>query len=123
MCYNNVVTGYRDHRCVEAEDLDPEEYKEHYYYSYPVWRCSRNAKGVYAKTDDPLVKKMDGSCPSGSTHECALEQSFMEMLYRVKRDYENNGENSEIAVLFREACERVDRHAGAADQRIGREPE
>ena len=112
MCYNNVVTGYRDHRCVEAEGLEPADYKEHYYYSYPVWRCSRNAKGVYAKEDDPLVKEKDGSCPSGSTHECALEQSFMEMLYRVKRDYESNGENSEIAARFREACERVDRQTG-----------
>ena len=112
MCYNNVVTGYKDHRCVEAEGLEPADYKEHYYYSYPVWRCSRNAKGVYARADDPLVKEMDGSCSSGSTHECALEQSFMEMLYRVKRDYESNGENSEIAARFREACERVDRQTG-----------
>ena len=112
MCYNNVVTGYKDHRCVEAEGLELADYKEHYYYSYPVWRCSRNAKGVYARADDPLVKEMDGSCSSGSTHECALEQSFMEMLYRVKRDYESNGENSEIAARFREACERVDRQTG-----------
>ena len=36
----------------------------------------------------------------------------MEMLYRVKRDYESNGENSEIAARFREACERVDRQTG-----------
>ena len=59
-----------------------------------------------------MVKEKDGSCPSGSTHECALEQSFMEMLYRVKRDYGKNGENSEIAVRFREACERMDRQTG-----------
>lgn len=112
MCYNNVVSGYKDDRCAETEGLDPKAYKEHYYYSYPVWRCSRNAKGVYAKEEDPLVKEKDGSCPSGSTHECALEQSFMEMLYRVKRDYGKNGENSEIAVRFREACERMDRQTG-----------
>lgn len=112
MCYNNAVTGYKDSRCVESEGLDPGEYKEHYYYSYPVWRCSRNAKGVYAKEDDPLVKEKDGSCPSGSTYECALEQSFMEMLYRIKRDYEEKGDGSEIVVRFREACERMDRQNG-----------
>lgn len=112
MCYNNVVPGYKDSRCAEAEGVDPAAYKEHYYYSYPVWRCSRNATGVYAKKDEPLVKEKDGSCPSGSTHECALEQSFMEMLYLVKRDYEKNGESSEIAAHFREACERVEQQTG-----------
>ena len=29
MCYNNVVSGYKDDRCAEAEGLDPKAYKEH----------------------------------------------------------------------------------------------
>ena len=42
-----------------------------------------------------------------SIHECALEQSFMEMLYRLKRDYEKNHEASEISTLFHKACEQM----------------
>src|SRR5699024_12781595 len=82
MCYNNDVSGYKDDRCAEAEGLDPKAYKEHYNDSYPVWRCSRNAMGVYAKEEDPLVQKKDGICPSGSSHDCDLEMSFMDMISR-----------------------------------------
>lgn len=112
MCYNNRLSSYTDDRSIAAQGLDPAEYTEHYYYSYPVWRCSRNASGVYAKKDDPLVMERDGSCPSGSTYECALEQSFMEMLYKLKRDYEANGDTSYLARKFRNACERIDRQNG-----------
>lgn len=45
--------------------------------------------------------------PFGKHHECALEQSFMEMLYRLKRDYEKNHEASEISTLFHKACEQM----------------
>mgnify|MGYP000276069565 CR=1 FL=1 len=31
----------------------------------------------------------------------------MEMLYRLKRDYEKNHEASEISILFQKACEQV----------------
>lgn len=99
MCYNNVVPGYAGGLRAGKED------KERYYYSYPVWRCSWNVKGTCCKRDNPPGT----GCQSGSIYECALEQSFMEMLYRIKRDYEAHKEASRIAALFREACERADR--------------
>jgi hypothetical protein len=69
-----------------------------------VWRCTRNAQGG--------KKHPKGRCDSGSTYETALEQSFMEMLYGLKRDYEANKDASRIVVLFREACEKADRVNG-----------
>lgn len=102
--YNTEIYGYTDSRSAAAEGLDPAQYKERYYFYFPVWRCTRNAQGS--------PKHPRGKCSSGSTYEAALEQSFMEMLYYLKRDYDKNGDTSKIMTLFREACERIDRLSG-----------
>lgn len=84
--YTGVASGYKDERCLEACGVKNGKYLEKYSYSYPVWRCKR---------------KKASSCFSELYHEVALEQSFMEMLYRVKRDYEENGDKSDIFLLFK----------------------
>lgn len=43
--YNTPVYSYTDERSAAAEGLNPEDYRERYYYYYPVWRCTRNAQG------------------------------------------------------------------------------
>ena len=48
-------------------------------------------------------------CPSERYHECAMEQSFMELLYSMKRDFEQHGDAilcTEMLLLFasRTAC-------------------
>lgn len=82
MTYTATATGYTDERSLQATGDDTGDYLETYSFSFPVWR---------------------GKTTSGENvcyHEVALEQSFMEMLYRLKYDDENHGENSEIRRLF-----------------------
>lgn len=48
---------------------------------------------------EPKVIRLAGEaankrCPSERYHECALEQSFMELLYSMKRDFEQHGDTS-----------------------------
>lgn len=102
--YNKTLDTYTDSRSAAAEGLDPAMYKERYYFYYPVWRCTRNAQ---KRKNHPK-----GRCASGSTYEAVLEQSFMEMLYGLKRDHDANGDASELTRLFRKACERADRLTG-----------
>ena len=102
--YNTPVYSYTDERSTAAEGLNPEDYRERYYYYYPVWRCTRNAQG---NKHHPK-----GKCASGSTYELTLEQSFMEMLYQLKQDYETNGDSSWLVTQFKQACERIDRANG-----------
>lgn len=112
--YNTEIYSYSDSRSAEAEGLDPQMYKERYYYYFPVWKCGRNEK---QGKDHPK-----GKCASGNTYEAALEQSFMEMLYSLKRDYDRNGDASRIVTLFKEACGRIDRLNGKNSysmQRLG----
>ena len=49
----------------------------------------------------------DERCPSEVYHECALEQSFMELLYSMKRDYEQHGDASMIVTMFDNAYEQA----------------
>ena len=98
--YNNALPGYTDNRSLAAEGIDPEGYSERYYYYYPVWRCTKNAQGT------------PHGCTSGSTYECALEQSFMENLYWLKRDLEANGDDSWLMRQFAAACEKMERASG-----------
>ena len=50
-------------------------------------------------------------CPSERYHECALEQSFMELLYSMKRDFEQHGDASMIVTMFDNAYEQAVRLA------------
>ena len=95
--------------------------------AYPVWRCKQKmgkregekprqngtpdqklyCREKHGRLSDAERKAANERCPSESIHECALEQSFMEMLYRLKRDYEKNHEASEISTLFHKACEQM----------------
>lgn len=92
MTYSGTAKGYRDER---SEGFDPETQLEKYMYAYPVWRCKRK------------VKKMIPECSSMVIQECALEQSFMELLYRLKWDYEARGKDSWIENEFQSVYHRV----------------
>lgn len=125
--YTGVATGYTDDRSIAATGGDTDIYLEKYAYAYPVWRCKqkmgkregekprqngtpdqkRYCREKHGRLSDAERKAANERCPSESIHECALEQSFMEMLYRLKRDYEKNHEASEISTLFRKACEQM----------------
>lgn len=122
-----VATGYTDDRSLAATGGDTDIYLEKYAYAYPVWRCKQKmgkregekprqngtpdqklyCREKHGRLSDAERKAANERCPSESIHECALEQSFMEMLYRLKRDYEKNHEASEISTLFHKACEQM----------------
>ncbi len=55
-------------------------------FRYYVWRCGRKGCG---KCDSPLLV------------EVAVQQGFMEMLFRLKKEYEALGEASDIACRFK----------------------
>lgn len=128
--YTGVANGYTDERSLKAMGEDTGEYLEKYSYSYPIWRCkrkmgeredeppkngtpdqkmySRSKKGCMSNAEKEAADKR---CPSEIYHECALEQSFMELLYSMKRDYEQNGEASMIMAMFNNVYEQMLRQA------------
>lgn len=94
MTYSGIAKGYRDER---SAGFDHRTQLEKYTYAYPVWRCRGKLR---KKADEDNGLERNCNCPSTVIQECALEQSFMEMLYRMKQDYEENGENSWIETEF-----------------------
>lgn len=128
--YTGVANGYSDERSLKATGEDTGEYLEKYTYSYPVWRCKRKVgerDGEPPKNGSPDQKAYCRSkkgcmsdeekeaankrCPSERYHECALEQSFMELLYSMKRDFEQHGDASMIVTMFDNAYEQAVRLA------------
>lgn len=97
--YNQTLSNYTDGRSIASEGLSPADYQERYYYYYPVWRCTQSARRKV---------QAGAGCPSGSICECALEQSFMEMLYRLKWDVARRGDESWLHQQFREICQRAE---------------
>ena len=106
---NRSASGYTDGRSAAAQQPDAATPEERYYYYYPVWRCTGSAR-----------RQADGRppCPAQTLCECALEQSFMEMLYRLRRDWEANGENSALARDFRAACARLEQGLPQTEQEL-----
>lgn len=85
MTYNSTIRNYRNETSLNNES---------YTFSYAVWKCPNSAGKAGA---DPNGR----TCTATTLTEASMEQSFMEMLYRIKRDYQLNGEDSEIVKSFR----------------------
>lgn len=92
MTYSSSAHGYRDER---SAGFHEEEQTERYVYAYPLFCCTHRRTG--------------NDCTSKGILECALEQSFMEMLYRLKRDDQMYGKDSWLAAEFERVCEIVER--------------
>ena len=129
------ATHFEDDRCLDAcriellaQGSSPDDYYERYYYTYPVWRCS-SLKDTSPTNDGPFMGKADpdvawhpiyigegdAKCPSHFVYETAVKQSFMEMLYAIKRDHEENGENAWIDSEFRMIYQKVQEHVAELD--------
>ena len=129
------ATHFEDDRCLDAcrsellaQGSSPDDYYERYYYTYPVWRCS-SLKDTSPTNDGPFMGKADpdvawhpiyigegdAKCPSHFVYETAVKQSFMEMLYAIKRDHEENGENAWIDSEFRMVYQKVQEHVAERD--------
>lgn len=98
LTYTSTISEYSDERSLVSQGQDPKEFKETYSYAYPVWRCEKKYKSREKnnKLPDEEKAELQQNCPSEIIYEAALEQSFMEMLYRLKRDYQQNGQASEL---------------------------
>lgn len=72
-----------------------------YYFSYALWKCEENGK---TREHPEKLRPGEKRCRSPYLYESALQQSFMEELYRIKRDVEENGEDSALHRRFRELC-------------------
>lgn len=104
--YTGIAAGYTDERSLAATGGDMSIFLEKYSYAYPVWRCKRTKNSKFC-SDRNDSQSLNETCPSQILHECAIEQSFMEMLYQLKRNYESEKEASDIYQLFREASQKV----------------
>lgn len=93
MTYNSTIRGYRDERSHEGKEVPPEEsdFTDTYTFSYAVWKCPGSA----GKNGRPRE-----GCQALTLTEASMEQSFMEMLYRIKQDVEQNGEEAELVRSF-----------------------
>ena len=105
---NRSLRGYMDSRPA-GQETGPAACAGRHYYYYPVWRCTASAR-----------RRPQGMacCPARTLLECALEQSFMEALYRLRRDWEERGEKSSLALRFREACVRLEQRCPQAEQEL-----
>lgn len=99
MTYSGTATGYYDER---SKGFDPKTETEGYTFQYPVWRCGRKL-GEKSIPTPQRAQPSQSACPSTLVQECALEQSFMEMLYSLRRDYIEKGEQSYLVTEFKEA--------------------
>jgi len=82
--YTTTVAGYTDYRSIAIRGLNPERLSERYYFSYPVWKADATIPGLNRK----------------ALSELAIQQSFMEMLYRLKAEYTQQGESSSLCKVF-----------------------
>lgn len=99
--YSKRAKNYSDDRGLAAQGDNSEGCREIYSFAYPVWRCRskfrQNRKDSSKGSKECCCVK---PCSSGLIHECAIEQSFMEMLYVLKRNWEEEKEKSLIVRLF-----------------------
>ena len=96
--YNRSISGYSDERSLKSEALRTGidlsgKMNEIYKYTFAVWRC---AGRFGEKKGNKMIRSGNHSCTAPVLYEIALEQSFMEMLYRLKRNYESAGKQSEL---------------------------
>lgn len=125
--YSKKAMNYSDERCFEAHGVEPDGCREIYSFAYPVWRCSGRRFGKSKKEcRSPECHSLEchslechspECCCAALLHECAVEQSFMEMLYALKRNWDEKKEESVIARLFEEsyekACKRIKGNKGS----------
>ena len=100
--YNNklfsdkqIGSPFKNIRCICSPDNGNNFMRSHYnskkYGHYPVWKCKYSAKSSEKKCTN---------CSNKLIYEYALKHSFMEMLYNIKNDLSQHGENADIINEF-----------------------
>lgn len=110
LTYHCAANHYTDERVNHEIKQGEENYKDFFDFAYGVWKCKSTAKSG-----------TDKKCEMKALVEFSIEQSFMEMLYRIKRDYLAKGENSEIVRSFQQVytaiCQR-EVNSGFIEQKL-----
>lgn len=98
MSYSYAAKNYSDERATGIVDKNGTEdgLVDVFSFGTPVWKCTGGIT-------DGLVEHRDKLSDACGTRyqEISLEQSFMEMLYRIRRDIEVNGENAGVMKAFK----------------------
>lgn len=108
--YNRPIPNYFDERSIRSKtkhtgtDLNNEFY-EIYKYTFAVWRCS-NRFGT--KQGNKIIRTGKETCTAPILYEIALEQSYMEMLYRLKKDYKADNKHCELIQSYHTALSGTD---------------
>ena len=89
MTYSSLVARYQDERSM---GFNPLTENEKYIFAYPVWRCKGQSHGKRGERGNVAVTIV----------ECALEQSFMELLYQLKQEYKEKKEKCDLSIAFEE---------------------
>lgn len=101
MSYSHCAVNYTDGRATGDVDENGVEdgLTDTFHFGTAVWKCTAAAHGG----KENITKYGGGAADAcGARYfEVALEQSFMEMAYRIKRDMEVNGENAAVAKAFK----------------------
>ena len=107
--YTTNLSNYTDERSLAAEGVPEGLCSEQYYFNYPIWRCEEKYKRreKNGRMSDEERAECESRCSSTLLHEVAIKQSFMEMLYRLKREYEELGDESGFVKDFKEALKTV----------------
>ena len=109
--YRTQISGYSDERSLAAEGIDDLHLADEYAYSYGNLRCT-------CRHDARGVQREGRTCPSELVNEIAAKQSFMEMIYGLKRDYEANGEESLVAREYKAVSSAIYQKARASSAEI-----
>jgi len=86
--YTTPAAGYTDERSMAAEGIVDDHLSEHYFFNYAVWKTANGVKF-------PDIGR-------AALLEIAIQQSFMEMMYRLKREYEAEGDDCSLCRAFSE---------------------
>ncbi len=107
--YSNRIAEYTDERSLESRGLSADGFKEFYTYSYMIWRCQEKYEGhrKAGRLSDSEREHFETQCASKIIYEAAVEQSFMEMIYGLKREYEAVGNEAQFVRDFRMAYEKL----------------
>lgn len=97
MSYNVYLKDYQDERSHVGKEVSPEEidYADCYTFSYGIWKCPGSKKGSGERN-----VRCKGQCKGNTLPEISIKQSFMELMYRLKRDISCNGERADIVASF-----------------------
>jgi DNA invertase Pin-like site-specific DNA recombinase len=103
--YHRKIRENMDERIIKLQKADRTEEQGEFYYTYSIWKCGRKyadhqRRGRLTAQEQ---KRAEEACNSPILYETAVKQAFMELLYQMKYDYEQNGGEADFVKKFAQA--------------------